>query len=232
MPPRGASPPTTATSSMRVSMNHRKRLSLLLASSVCFAASAAGQAFSIDFAADEPNQLINAPLGISITAVEVSAGSISYVSFGTTFDGVPAAQSSGGWMASTDPLEARNFFFTITADPGLEFSLDGVSSLVRSTGAGPAGAALIVDGEAIDSVSMPDEATPILSVAGAATGFFTTVTVRIAGYDDGSRASTGGGAFRIGGIEGDLTVIPEPSVYGALFGGVALLLAWRLRRRR
>ena len=41
---------------------------------------------------------------------------------------------------------------------------------------------------------------------------------------------TGAGTSRFSDFE--ITAIPEPSVYGALFGGVALLLAWRLRRRR
>lgn len=211
-------------------MNHRIIFGLL-AATLSFSMPAMGQNFSIDFSTDEPNQIIAAPDGISITAVEVSAGSITYGSFSTTFDGVPFAASSGGWMESVDPLEAKHFFFTIAADPGSMFSIDGVSGLVRSTGAGPSGAALIIDGDVVDSISTPDDSA-ILSIAGAATGAFTTVTIRFAGFDDGSRASTGGGAFRIGAIEGDLTVIPEPATHAAIAGGIALLIMMWVRRRR
>jgi len=167
------------------------------------------ESFSIDFNTSTPNQTITAPTGITISQVGVSAGSISYGSFGTTFGGTPHAESSSGWMATTDPDAAKNFFFTITADPGITFDLKSVSSLVRSTNAGASDMALLVNGDLIDNVATPNSATPILNVSG--TDFtsydeLTSVTIKIAGYDGGSRTSTGGGASRIGQIEGTIVV--------------------------
>lgn len=189
--------------------------------------------FAIDFSTSAPDQVITAPANITISPVTVSAGSISYVSFGTTFGGIPAAESGSGWMTTTDPLAAKNYSFTITADPGYTFSLLGVSSLVRSTGSGPSDAALIVEGSVIDMVATPNEATPILSVSGTFTDEYeslTSATIRIAGYDGGSRSSSGGGVFRIGQIEGSMEVIPEPASIAALLGLLALgLVFWRRR---
>lgn len=175
---------------------------------------AIGQNFNIDFATSAPNQVINTPTGINISEVEISTGTISYGSFGTTFGGTPHAGSNSDWMATNNPLLAKNFFFTITADPGYTFDLTAVSSLVRSTNAGASDMALIVDGDLIESVATPNSGTPVLSVSGsgltAYTGL-TSITVRIVGYDGGSRTSTGGGASRIGAIEGTL-VVNAPAV--------------------
>ena len=165
--------------------------------------------FAIDFQTSAPNQVITEPTGVTISEVAMSSGSISYGSFGTTFGGIPHAGSSGSWMVETDPLEAKNFFFTITAEPGFTFDLTDVSSLVRSTGAGPSDMALIVDSDVIESIPTPDESTPILSVSGTGLTSYTdltSITIKIAGYDGGSRTSTGGGAARIGQIEGTLVV--------------------------
>lgn len=167
------------------------------------------QSFSIDFNTTAPNQTITAPAGVTISQVGVSAGSISYNSFGTTFGGTPFAESSSGWMATTDPDAAKNFFFTITADLGITFDLKSVGSLVRSTNAGASDMALLVNGDLIETVATPNSATPVLSVSG--TDFtdydgLTSVTIKIAGYDGGSRTSTGGGASRIGQIAGSIIV--------------------------
>ncbi len=167
------------------------------------------QNITIDFSKSSPNQIINAPAGITVSEVEVSSGSISYESFGTTFDGTPAAESSGNWMTTTDPLDAKHFFFTIQAEPGYSFDLTDISSLVRSTAAGPSGMALIVGDDIINTVSTPNQATPILSVSGSGLSDYnnlTELTIKIAGYDDGSRNSTGSGDARIGEIEGSVTV--------------------------
>lgn len=171
-----------------------------------------GQNITIDFSTTEPNQIISAPDGITVSEVDISAGNIVYNSFGTTFGGIPFAEGSGGWMVTTNPLESKNFFYTITAEPGFTFDLTGVSSLVRSTNAGPAGMAIIVGNDLIDTISTPNTVTPILSVSGTGLTDYTdltSITVRVAGYDDGSRSPTGNGAARIGQLEATVVVSGE-----------------------
>jgi hypothetical protein len=112
-------------------------------------------------------------------------------------------------MDETVPLAAKNFFFTITADPGVTFDLKSVSSLVRSTAAGASDMALIINGVIIESVATPNSGTSILSVIGSDLTAYTglsEITIRIAGYAGGSRTSTGGGDSRIGHIEGQIIV--------------------------
>ena len=170
---------------------------------------AAAQSFSIDFSTSAPNQIIDAPAGVTISEVDVSSGSIAYNSFSTTFGGIPFVESGAGWMATTNPLQAKNFFFTITANPGFEFDLTDVSSLVRSTNAGPPDMALIIENDLIETIATPNEATPILSVSGTGLTDYTNrteITIRVAGYDGGSRTSTGGGVARIGQVVGSVTV--------------------------
>ncbi|TVP78804.1 MAG: PEP-CTERM sorting domain-containing protein [Puniceicoccaceae bacterium] len=216
-----------------------KITTIALASALGLAGAVHGQAFdfNIDFSTSAPNQTISfstATPNVTISQVELSAGSITYNSFGSTFDGTPFAEGSGGWMETTDPLAAKNFFFTITADAGFTFSLTDISSLVRSTNAGPSDMALIVGGDLIDTVATPNEATPILSVVGSSLTDYsnlTSLTIRIAGYDGGSREPTGNGAARIGAIEGTLNVVPEPGAYALLAGLLGLGFVLTRRRR-
>lgn len=213
----------------------KKILQSLAVVAICAVGTATAQTFdfNIDFSTTAPNQTITVIPNITISQVGVSTGTFSFVSFGTTFNGTPAMESSAGWTA-TDPLLAKNFFFDITADAGFTFSLTDVASLVRSTNAGATGAALIVGSSVIDTVSTPNSATPVLSVAGSNLVDFTnleTLRIRIAGYQDGSRTSSGGGVFRIGALEGTLVVIPEPHEYALMFAGL-LGLVIVLRRVR
>lgn len=99
-----------------------KRLLLALgtATLLCGTASVGhAQMFTIDFSEDAPNQVVNV-FGneISVSAVTISSGSISYGNFGTTFGGNhDHAQSNTGWTAS-DASSAKNFSFTVTANTG------------------------------------------------------------------------------------------------------------------
>jgi autotransporter-associated beta strand protein len=176
-----------------------KPWALALLGCLAIGTGAQAQLFTIDFATSSPNQIIDVfGNDLTVSNVSVSSGSISYNSFSSTFGGTPFAESSAGWTAS-DALSAKNFSFDVTANSGT-FDLTGFDALFRATGAGPTAASLIINDTVINTKNAPDgndSFSETLNLTG-----LTSATIEIAGWDNDSRTSSGGGAFRIAGIEG------------------------------
>ncbi len=167
---------------------------------------------------------------ITVSEVVVSTGTVSYGNFSNTFGGNhDFIESSAGWTA-TDALSAKNLSFTVTADPGYMFDLTEFDALFRSTNAGPAAASLIINGSVINTTNAVNSDGQSWSESGLNLTGLTSATIQMAGWNNSSRTTSGGGAFRVGAIEGfgNVQAIPEPGTL-ALIGISALILYFRRR---
>lgn len=211
-----------------------KITTIALASVLGLAGAANGQSlFTIDFSQTAPNQVIASAANVSVSDVTLTAGSIAYGNFGSTFGGVhDFAESSQNWTA-TNFTDAKKFTFTVTADSGFEFSLADFSSLLRSTNAGPQAGTLIVNGTDYATIDLVNSDGQSFDAVTIGLSGLTTATIEIAGWLNGSRSSSGGGAFRIGAVEGigSVSVVPEPGSY-ALLAGLLGMGYVMIRRRR
>lgn len=136
--------------------------------------------------------------GLASTALGLSTGTVGYgtsQSSEWTGSGTPYIEEGGGWTA-TDSTLGKYFTFTISTDGAESFDLTNISFLHRATGAGPTALTVTVNGSVISSINMGDSETLEYNKTLSLTGI-TTAEVRIIGWDNGSRTSSGGGALRL-----------------------------------
>lgn len=109
--------------------------------------------------------------------------------------GVPFIQGGGGW-GQPNPEEGKYFFFTINTDGSDSFGLNRVAFRYRATGAGPAAFTLSINDETIKTVDIPSNETLFIEETIAFESLDSAV-VKIIGWDNESRATSGGGLFQI-----------------------------------
>ncbi|HMP72159.1 MAG TPA: hypothetical protein PKE55_02745 [Kiritimatiellia bacterium] len=145
----------------------------------------------------------------------LSAGTLFYGSFNAntwTGSGVPYAQGNTGWGATTSS-EAKYFHVTVVAREEAAFSITNIRFLARATSAGPAVFGVFINGQPIDEQNIAADTTTGVDLTVQGFNNLTQAVVRIAGWANGSRTTTGGGQFRIDDVrlEGllGLLVVPE-----------------------
>ncbi|CAN5125980.1 hypothetical protein BH23BAC3_BH23BAC3_21840 [soil metagenome] len=156
----------------------------------------------------------NVATGISGTNFEISSGSVN------TGDSdasswtrpLPYAQGNSGW-GSDSPEEAKYFSFKLKVAGAESFTLSELSFEERATDAGPSTLTVTINGITVLNDTIPDSETRLHEIdlsSGFGTDFkeITEAEVRIIGWNDGSRSTTGNGQFRINGIivEGDVVI--------------------------
>lgn len=117
--------------------------------------------------------------------------------------GLPLA-SSNTWDA-TDKAVAKNFFLTLNADSGYKIDLTNISFEYRSTGNGPSAITVEINGVEIATVDTAADTNTIftfpLTIANQS-----SIEVRIKGWLNGSRTTSGAGNFRIDDVRLDGSV--------------------------
>ncbi|MCZ7592715.1 MAG: hypothetical protein M5U15_11485 [Kiritimatiellae bacterium] len=136
---------------------------------------------------------------ISVSDMALSSGTIeTNVTTGSYFPNMPYIEETAGWN-KTSQAEAKNFFFTITPQPGYEISITGIAFRAYATAAGPSGIGYDVGGGlATNAMDAPDSS--LVVVSNAVTGVDNqtgAITVMIQGWTNGSRATSGGGILKI-----------------------------------
>jgi hypothetical protein len=135
---------------------------------------------------------------ISVSDMDITAGSIGTdVNIGTYFPDMPYIESSSGW-AATSQAEAKAFIFTITPGEGAAVTIEGISFNAYATSAGPSAFGFDINGVATYEVDAPSAS--LLSVSQAVAGVVSetgAIEVKIQGWLNGSRESSGGGVFRL-----------------------------------
>lgn len=161
---------------------------------------------SLVFSAKDPN--------VTVTNFSLSAGSIdTNITIGTYFPNEPYIEESGGWTASSQAT-AKNFNFTINASSGFQFTITNISFRAYATSAGPAAIGFAVGSTNLFSTNAPNGSLVTVNQAVTGQTNLTTATIKIQGWLNGSRSSSGAGAFRLDDviISGTVSLIAAPSL--------------------
>ncbi len=150
---------------------------------------------------------------VSTSDFAISSGSISTnVTTGTYFVNEPYIQGSSGW-GNTSEAEGKYFSFDITAQAGKQFSISQISLDVYATGAGPSAISIFINDvqvyiNNIGSSTLTREST-LLNLNN-----LTNANIKIIGWDNSSRSTSGGGSFRLDSvvIEGLAEAIPPKNI--------------------
>ena len=137
----------------------------------------------------------NTSLHISASDFALSSGTIeTNITTGTYFTDEPYIQESGGWT-QTSAATAKFFFVTLTAEAGYEFTISSVSFDAYATDAGPSAVSILLD--AMEEYTQDMPGSTFQTINHSITGYsgLTSLTVKIAGWNNGSRATTGTGDF-------------------------------------
>ncbi len=148
----------------------------------------------------ESPQPTNVPVGIIASEFNISSGTITFGEVNAdSWSSLPYAQGSSGWNSATVE-SAKNFFFTI--NPNGRLKLSEISFEWRVTGAGPSDLSIIIDGIIIETIpATPDETTFSSFDLSEVDEITNESIIRIAGWDNGTRETTGGGQFRVNDIK-------------------------------
>jgi hypothetical protein len=173
---------------------------------------------------------------LSSSAAPITGITVSAVSSGSTFN---TFTSSSGFNSAAQISGASSFFsgatsqatvgnalvFSITADPGYEFTLDGFSFIARSTTQAPADIGFEIGSNSYDFSSSYSNNSTITTISNQSLGLtgLTSATISIQAWN-----ATESSALQLDNLVATGTVIPEPTA--ALLGGFGLLAL--LRRRR
>jgi len=178
-----------------------------------------GQIVKFNFNTNPYLSVSVANTNLSVSDVALSSGTISTnVTTGTYFTDEPYIEESGGWTA-TDVHSAKYFFITINALSGYKFSISNISFDAYATSAGPAAVSILINSDSVFTFDMPDSDIRNISKSITQYNDLTSVTIKIAGWDNGSRTSSGGGAFRLDNLTVDGTVeqIPQNDSSSVIF---------------
>jgi len=183
-----------------------------------------GQIVQFNFNTDPYLTVSSKNANLNVTDMALSSGTIeTNITTGTYFPDEPYIEESGGWTAE-DQISAKNFTFTITANPGYKFSITNISFNAYATSAGPSAFSAEVDGTSITAVDAPSAS--LINYSQAVTkADLQSAVIKIQGWLNGSRVSTGSGSFRIDDviISGSVTLEsePEPSNHATNFSAMS-----------
>ncbi len=156
-----------------------------------------GQVASFEFPATSSLVVSTKDPNVSVSNMSLSSGTIeTNITTGTYFPNEPYIEESGGWTSSSQN-SAKSFQFTITANSGYTFSITNISFRGYATGAGPSAFGFAIGSSNIFAVNAPDGVLVEVNQSVSGQTGLTSATIKIQGWLNGSRASTGGGAFRL-----------------------------------
>ena len=171
---------------------------------------ASSQIITFNFNADPYLQVSNNNANITVSDIALSAGTISTnVATGSYFLDEPYIEEGGGWDELTQ-TDAKYFYITVAANSGYTFDITNISYEAYATSAGPSAIGSAIDNANLFEQDMP--AASLVSVNETVSGQLglTTATIKIQGWTNASRGTTGGGTLRIDNliIQGGVNKIP------------------------
>lgn len=207
-------------------MNTKQKL-LSLALAAGFVGAANGQIALYVFGPNASDSAGTANMAATDMTVAGTATSFDPdTNFGSDFVNEPYARLNGNWTGVSASAGGWATF-TLTPDPGFQLDVTTFTFEVSATGAGPDTIAAQVGGTLYDNLQTSFQDTNATFVSVAVNDTFTAATeFRIIGYAGGT------GNMDIDTLTVNGSVIPEPEMFGALAGFLALGLAVTRRRRR
>lgn len=136
-------------------------------------------------------------LHLSVSNIALSSGTISTNSTtGDYFTDEPYIEESGGWM-QTNVLDAKYFLIEITAEAGYQFSLSTIFFNTYATASGPSAISIVINDASIITENMPEAELLTINESLSGISQVTYATIKIMGWDNGSRITTGSGVLRL-----------------------------------
>jgi hypothetical protein len=167
-----------------------------------------GQIAKFDFAGANPLIVTTKDPNVIVSDVTLSTGTIeTNIITGIYFSNEPYIEETAGWT-ELNQASAKNFNFTITAVPGYLINITNISFRAYATAAGPSAFGFGVGTTDIYSVNAPDSSLIIVNQAVTGQNNLTTATIKIQGWLNGSRSSTGGGVFKLDDVVITGTITP------------------------
>ena len=150
------------------------------------------------FTGDDPSPQTVAT-GVTATPIEMSTGSPGFASANAatwTGSGVPYVRSTGGWTAGTQE-EAKYFEIELTAGIDSVMTITNITLLYRSTGNGPSAVGVTLEGTGIHSENALEDTTTEISIPLVGYEDLAVARIRIQGWDNASRVTSGGGDLQL-----------------------------------
>lgn len=172
------------------------------------------------FSADPHLKVSTKDANITVTDMSLGTGTIeTNVTTGTYFPNEPYVEETGGW-AVDNQASAKSFRFTLTPNVGYQVSITGISFRAYATDAGPSAMGYDIGGAASFAFDATNQSLITVSqvvsgVDNQAGGIF----IQIQGWTNGTRQSSGTGAFRLDDVVVFGTVTPAgdtPPVLAAI----------------
>jgi len=146
--------------------------------------------------------------GLTGSDLQISANTIATnIITGTYFLNEPYIESSTNWNAATQ-ADAKNFFFTISAQTGFQFSITQITFDAYSTSAGPSAYGVTIDNDNILEINAENSILQNIEANTLNHNNLNTATVKIQGWLNNSRVSAGSGTFRLDNVKVYGTVSP------------------------
>ncbi len=150
---------------------------------------------------------------ISVSDISLSSGTIeTNVSTDDYFIDEPYIQESGNWDDASQAT-AKYFTFSISATSGYQFSISSISFDAYATGAGPTAFGSEIDGTSLTEIDAPEGIVITYNNSISKTGLSTAV-IKIQGWLNGFRVSSGNGIFKLDNISifGSVTEVSTPFI--------------------
>ena len=185
------------------------RLKLLLITIALFVVCGSwGQIAQFDFPATSSLVVSSKDANTTVSNVVLSAGTIeTNITTGAYFPNEPYIEETAGWTSITQAA-AKNFTFTITPAVGYVINITNISFRSYTTGAGPSAVGFAIGSTNVYSANSPDSSLLAVNQSVSGQNNLSSAVIKIQGWLNDSRTSSGAGAFRLDDIIISGTVTP------------------------
>ncbi len=175
-----------------------KKITVFIIIKVIFINLIVAQLIQFDFNTDPyiNVSIVDANITVSDIALSDNKTIETNVTTDNEFIDRPYISESTGWTATTS-ADAKYFYIDITALTGQQFSITDISFEAFATAAGPSAYGVLLNNEEVYSANMPNQILETVNQPIIGYNDLSSITIKIAGWDNDSRTTSGGGAFRI-----------------------------------
>jgi hypothetical protein len=158
---------------------------------------------------------------LTVSHLQLSSGTIeTNISTGTWFTDEPYIEETGGW-GSSSIAEAKFFYLTIQTLPGYQFTCAQISLDAYATSSGPSAITFFVDTLTFETTALPNSELIHINQLISGQEPKTSLNIKIAGWNNGSRETSGSGTLRIDNLilDGLVTELPPMDSTSTLTAG-------------